>query len=81
MTPTTTSGVAPAETAAENTANFPANPEVSGMPAKASSSSANAPPTTGERRPRPAHCDRWVASCPPSRTKEMIANAASVEKP
>jgi hypothetical protein len=37
--------------------------------------------TTGERRPRPAHCDRWVASPAPSRTSVTTAKAPIVVKP
>ena len=52
----------PAEMAAENTANFPTKPLVNGIPAKASRRNANALAASGERRPRPAHCERCVAS-------------------
>ena len=64
-----------------NTANLPVKPLVSGMPANASRKNANMPATSGERRPRPAHRDRWVASPPESRTSVTTANAPIVAKP
>ena len=80
ITPTTTSAPAPPSAAALNTANFPAKPEVSGMPAKASRKTANTAATSGERRPSPAHLDRCVASPPASRTRVTTANAPIVTK-
>ncbi len=76
----TTSGAAPPAAAALNTANFPAKPEVSGIPAKASRKTAKTAATSGERRPRPAHFDRCVASPPASRTSVTTAKAPIVTK-
>ena len=76
-----TSGVAPPAIAAWKTANFPVKPLVSGMPANASRNSAKMPATSGDRRPRPAHRDRWLASPPASRTRVTTANAPTVVNP
>ena len=71
-------GVAPPAMPAVKTANLPVKPLVSGMPAKASRNSAKALATSGERFPRPAHCDRCVASPVESRTRVTIAKAPIV---
>src|ERR1044072_8614742 len=67
ITPTTTSGAAPPSAAALNTANFPAKPEVSGIPAKASRNTANTAATSvapqrhhGERADRHERVRRQV---------------------
>src|SRR3984957_16926647 len=80
-TPTTTSARSPPAIADWKTANFPTNPDVSGMPANDSRNSAKTPATTGDRLPRPAHRDRWSASPPLSRTRVITANAPTVLKP
>ena len=67
--------------AAWKTANFPMNPLVSGMPAKASRNSAKMPATSGDRLPSPAHRERWSASPPGSRTSVITANAPTVVSP
>ncbi len=51
------------------------------MPASDSRKNAKSPATRGERLPRPAHCDRWVASPDPERTSVTRAKAAMVVKP
>ena len=56
-------------------------PLVSGMPAKASRKKANMSATNGDRRPSPAHRDRWLASPPVSRTRVTTANAPMVVNP
>ena len=71
----------PFATAAENTANLPVKPEVSGIPAKASRKNVKTAASTGERRASPAHCDRCVASPALSRTRVTTANAPIVVKP
>ncbi len=71
----------PSDSAAENTTNLPMKPDVSGMPASASSRNVNTAATSGERFARPAHCDRCVASPSASRTSEITPNAATVVKP
>ena len=80
-TPTITNHTMPASIAAAKTPNLPTNPEVSGMPARASMNTANADATTGDLRPMPNHVARFVASPPASRTMVMIANAPIVVKP
>ena len=76
-----TSAEPPAPSAAEKTANLPMKPLVSGMPANASRNNAKTAATIGDRRPSPAHCDRWVASPAESRTSVTTANAPTVVKP
>ena len=76
-----TSGVAPPAIAAWKTANFPVNPDVSGMPANVSRNSAKTPATSGDRLPSPAQRDRWSASPPVSRTSVITANAPTVLRP
>ena len=71
----------PAATAGAKAAYFAVKPEVSGMPAKASSRNENVAANTGWLRPRPAHCDRCEASEPPWRTMATSPNAATVAKP
>ena len=73
--------MAPPATAAEKTANFPVNPLVSGIPAKASRKKANTPATSGERLPSPAHLDRCAASPAGSLTSVTTANAPIVVNP
>ena len=54
---------------------------VSGIPAKASRNNVKTPASSGERRARPAHCDRCVASPALSRTSVTTAKAPMVVKP
>ena len=71
----------PSPMPAANTANFAVKPLVSGMPARASRRNAMIPAVSGERLPRPAHCDRCVASPSAVRTRLITPNTASVVKP
>ena len=81
IAPTTTSGSAPPPMAAWKTANFPVNPLVSGMPAKAIRKKANVPATSGDRLPSPAQRDRCSASPAWSRTSVTTANAPMTATP
>ena len=76
-----TSGRAPPAIAAWNTANFPVNPLVSGIPAKASRKKAKTPATSGERLPSPAQRRRCAASPVSSLTRVTTANAPIVVNP
>ena len=67
--------------AARNTANFPVNPAVSGIPASASRKRLMIAAVSGDREARPAHWDRCVASPSPSRTSVRTANAPIVVSP
>ena len=80
-TPAMTSQVCPALDAAANTPNLAVKPLVNGIPANASRMNVNSAAYSGERRPRPAQRDRWVASPSASRTSVTIPNAASTVKP
>src|SRR4051794_1442471 len=80
-TPAITSQVWPAPIPAANTPNLAVKPLVSGIPANASRMNVNTAANSGERRPRPAQRDRWVASPSASRTRVTTANAASTVKP
>jgi hypothetical protein len=71
----------PVAIAGEKAAYLAVKPEVSGMPAKASSRKPKTPATTGWLRPSPAHWDRCEASEPPWRTIETTAKAEMVAKP
>ncbi len=56
-------------------------PAVSGMPAIDISRIAKMVATTGLRLASPDHCERWVASPSPSRTRVTMPKAAIVAKP
>jgi len=76
-----TSAHAPDAPAAANTTNLATNPVVNGMPAKASRKRANNAPTSGRRRPIPAHEAKSVASRPAaSRTTDSSAKPPNAEK-
>ena len=61
--------------------NFPINPLVSGIPAKASKNPAKAVATQGERLPRPLQRFRSVTSPAESRTKVTTPKAPTVATP
>ncbi len=64
-----------------NTAHLPMKPAVSGIPAIESRKNANAPPSSGARRPTPVHRCSDVASPDGSRTIDTTANAPSIANP
>ncbi len=67
--------------AAEKIENFPMNPLVNGIPAKASKKKANVEATIGERLPSPLQRLRSVTSPLESRINETIANPPTVATP